>query len=249
MRERKVIVILGSGSPHGFLLARAMGLEGYRLIMIDESDKRLQNTQLIMRGLGSEHDYEVCDSKHPREWEALLAKTKRRFGTIDVVFHCLEEQNHAASVLAFQSDMVKATCQVLLDQGKGQLIQVLSLPEGQFNYQEADRAAFQYGIYGMTMAFRRQMTPRGIGIHLMVLAQIPDPLAGEEAYAEYSERLSQVAQAWRTFDERRAVLVVPRWAWFTFHLSRVLPQPWHDGLMQMGAEVKKLRLRPFSSDV
>lgn len=85
--QDKVIVITGSGSGIGLALARALGGEGGRIVISDQSGERVEQASATLRSDGVECAGCVCDVTRRDEVEALARFAVEHYGQADVIIN------------------------------------------------------------------------------------------------------------------------------------------------------------------
>ncbi|HZR87936.1 MAG TPA: glucose 1-dehydrogenase [Bradyrhizobium sp.] len=83
--EGKVALVTGAASGIGRSATLMLAREGARLVATDVQDEKGARLLADLRAFGSEADYHHHDVTSEDDWRAVIARTKARFGRLDVL--------------------------------------------------------------------------------------------------------------------------------------------------------------------
>lgn len=90
---KKVCVITGGGSGIGLATAKIMGSQGYHVILVGRTAKKLENAVAELRTAGIEAEAFSCDVSDRRGTQA-LAETALERGKVEIVIHAAGMSPH-----------------------------------------------------------------------------------------------------------------------------------------------------------
>lgn len=84
--EGKTVLVTGAAAGIGREIALAAGREGARVILGDISESGLVEAAALLRQIGAESVWAICDIRNQSDLDALFAKGSKSFGHPDAVF-------------------------------------------------------------------------------------------------------------------------------------------------------------------
>src|SRR5690348_6908270 len=94
--DGKTVILTGASQGLGAVMARALAKAGARLVLAARSADKLEQLAAELRGTGNRVLAVPCDVTLARDRDALLERTRREFGAIDVLINNagVEELGH-----------------------------------------------------------------------------------------------------------------------------------------------------------
>ena len=139
--DGKTVILTGASQGLGAVMARALAKAGARLVLAARSADKLEQLAAELRGTGNRVLAVPCDVTLARDRDALLERTRREFGAIDVLINNagVEELGHYAEQdpatleriittnLLAPMQLTRAVLPGMLAAGRGQVVNIASL--------------------------------------------------------------------------------------------------------------------------
>lgn len=82
----KVAIVTGGTGGIGKGIARKLGIEGAKIVLVDMNSS--QDTSIEFEKLGIQHMNVACDVTNTRDVEQMVISTLEKFGTVDILVTC-----------------------------------------------------------------------------------------------------------------------------------------------------------------
>ena len=176
MLKDKIVVITGASSGIGAALAKAVGMEGAKVVLAARREKKLQAIAQEIGATGGTALAVSCDVSRKERAEELIERSIREFGTIDVLVNNAG-RGHFAAVEDTTDDVIREMFAVnvfslwfttrpalrrMKAQGSGHIINVASMA-GKLGYPyNSAYVAAKHACVGFTLALRQELAETGI---------------------------------------------------------------------------------------
>lgn len=185
----KVVIITGSGRGIGAATAKGFADEGAKVVVTDIDPERAQAIAEALCAEGAEAIGVVADVTKVDQVEALVAKTKERFGRIDVLVNNAGFPRDSLLVKMSEADWdavidvilkgtflcTRAVIPVMVEQRSGRIINIASRAHlgnpGQANY-----SAAKAGIIGFTRSQANEQGRFNITVNAVAPGFVETPL-------------------------------------------------------------------------
>ena len=188
--ENKVIVITGAGSGIGKETALLLAKEGAKVVVADVNEKGGEETTADIKKNGGEAFFAKLDVTSREQSKQMVKTTLEKYGRIDVLI------NNAGIVQdAFLSKMTEeqwdkvinvnlkgvfnctqAVVDVMMNQGKGVIINTSSIVGLNGNVGQVNYAATKAGLIGMTKTLAKELGKKGIRVNAVAPGFIATPM-------------------------------------------------------------------------
>jgi NAD(P)-dependent dehydrogenase (short-subunit alcohol dehydrogenase family) len=179
----KVAVVTGGGSGIGFAIAKALSEEGCSVVIAGRNEKRLASAAKKLNPAGSAQVVaQLCDVRELYSVDELFDSVKSRFGQLEILvnnagiihvpttvdqtspelWHDIVETNLTGMFLCTRAALP------LMSVG-GNIINNISAAAKQIFPNIAAYTAAKTGAYGLTLALREELMPRGIRVTALML--------------------------------------------------------------------------------
>jgi NAD(P)-dependent dehydrogenase (short-subunit alcohol dehydrogenase family) len=199
----KIAIVTGGGSGIGRGVCLAYAREGADVVVADVSLQGAQETvggieEVGRRGLAVQTD--VAD---PDQVNAMVATARATFNRIDVLFNgagiisnkplldiTTEEWDRILTVnLRGQFLCLQAAARVMVEQGRGKIINVTSILAAQARVNRAPYGASKAGIIALTQSAAIELGPKGIYTNAIAPGSIETPMTqGAPSTPEATQR-------------------------------------------------------------
>ena len=274
--QGKIAVVIGAGSKVGCRLAKNFAIHGSRLILVDQDEEALSRGIAAIKSIVPKYDIEEIDLSDATALEAMLRKTKNRFGHLDLVVNCqkifdegrcqpqdpLSHWQDAWGVpFRRYIDTMRASFLVMTQQESGQLLNAFETPGFKPIHQDVTVNAIRNGVLGMSLALRAKGRYQGIRVNLFC------PFYGTSEADHHDKEPtthgphwlpdvvraplweSEMRQVMESIMYDRSLIIVPRVAWFLWQGYRFFPEIVDQArdLIQEGRGKYKLFTEPSGS--
>lgn len=174
----KTILITGSGSGMGRLMAIEFGKLGARIVLWDIDEKMNLETKGILDGLGIESAAYKIDLTDRKQIYVLAEKVKKEFGDIDIlvnnagivsgkkIFDCQDELMEKTMAVNCNALFytIKAFLPAMIERRQGHVVNVASLAGLAGISGLVDYCASKHGAVGLSEALRSELISQGLPI-------------------------------------------------------------------------------------
>jgi len=187
--ENKVVIITGAGSGIGKETALLFAKEGAKVVVADVNEKAGEETVVDIKKTG-EGFFVKLDVSNREQTKQMVKTTLEKYGRIDVLI------NNAGIVQdAFLSKMTEgqwdkvidinlkgvfnctqAVVEVMMNQGKGVIINTSSIVGLNGNVGQVNYAATKAGLIGMTKTLAKELGKKGIRVNAVAPGFITTPM-------------------------------------------------------------------------
>jgi 3-oxoacyl-[acyl-carrier protein] reductase len=188
--ENKVSIITGAGSGIGRETALLFGKEGAKVVVADVNKKGGEETAAEIQKNGGDGYFAKLDVSNRAEIKRVVNDALEKYGKIDVLI------NNAGIVQdAFLSKMTEeqwdkvidvnlkgvfnctqAVVEVMMNQGKGVIINTSSIAGLNGNVGQVNYAATKAGLIGMTKTLAKELGKKGIRVNAVAPGFITTPM-------------------------------------------------------------------------
>ncbi len=188
--ENKVTVITGAGSGIGKETALLFAKEGAKVVVADFNEKGGEETTADIKKNGGEAFFAKLDVSSREQAKQMVKITLEKYGRIDVLI------NNAGIVQdAFLSKMTEeqwdkvisvnlkgvfncsqAVVEVMMNQGKGVIINTSSIVGLNGNVGQVNYAATKAGLIGMTKTLAKELGKKGVRVNAVAPGFIATPM-------------------------------------------------------------------------
>lgn len=194
----KVVIITGSGRGIGRETALLFAQEGAKVVVSDVDVSSGEQTVTDIKKSGGTAIFVKTDVSKRAEAQALIDATVKQFGRIDVLVNnagilrdatlvkMTEEQFDQVIAVNLKGtfNCAQAVAPVMVNQGKGKIINVSSVVGLYGNFGQTNYVATKAGVIGMTKVWARELGRKGICVNVVapgfigteILKSIPEKI-------------------------------------------------------------------------
>lgn len=201
--ENKVAIVTGGASGIGLAIAKGFAVEGARIVIADIAIDRANQAADEIKADGGEAIAVKTDVSVRNEVTAMVEETCKAFGRVDILVNnagILEEVSIIDSTIE-QWDRTmnvnlkgaffctQACARVMVEHGKGKIINISSLAEIRGRAKQTAYCASKGGLIAFSGNVANQLGPKGIYCNNIVAGFIdtdfPESLKGTGLYRDY----------------------------------------------------------------
>lgn len=175
----KVAIITGAGSGLGKAGALTFAREGAKVVVADYNEATGQAVVEEIKALGAEAIFVQVDVSNWDQVQAMVNTTVETFGTVDILVN-----NAGVTADAFLVKMThemwdkvininlkgvfnctKAVAPIMVEKGRGKIINTSSIVGEQGNLGQTNYAATKAGVIGMTLTWAKELGFKGINVN------------------------------------------------------------------------------------
>ncbi len=192
--ENRVAIVTGARRGIGQAIAMAMGQEGANIVVCDINLEDSEKVAADIRNMGRKAFGIKCDVSSRREVDAMVARTVRELGKVDVLvnnagiiaYHPFLEitEEEWDSILAVnlkgQFLCAQAAAKEMVKAGWGRIINIASVSYGGCGIAFpliAHYTASKGGVIALTEALALELSPRGINVNAIAPGAIDTDMA------------------------------------------------------------------------
>ena len=193
MPEDKVALITGASRGIGRATALALAKGGYRLSLAARRAAALEAAAREAREAGAEALAVPADVADEAAVQALVTATTERFGRIDALVNAAGYGRFAPIETSDSADWhatlavnltgtffcCKHVVPLMLAQGSGQIVNVLSIAAKEPFPNSTAYCASKFGAYGLTLALAAEVRRRGIRVTALLPGSVDTPFWDE----------------------------------------------------------------------
>lgn len=177
--QDKVVIITGAANGIGAATARIFAREGAKIVAADINRQDGERLVQELREGGAEAIFVEVNVAEEASAQRLMERTLEAFGRIDVLIN--NAGIHRDGWLVKMSEEVwdlvidvnlkgvfncgKHAAKVMMDQGRGVIINTTSVVGLYGNMGQSNYAASKFGVIGLTKTWAKELAPRGIRVN------------------------------------------------------------------------------------
>jgi 3-oxoacyl-[acyl-carrier protein] reductase len=188
--ENKVAIITGAGSGIGRESAVLFAKEGAKVVVADVNEKGGEETVSTIKNDGGESFFFKLDVTDREQSKNMVKTTMEKYGRIDVLINNagITQDALVAKMTEEQWDRVidinlkgvfnctQAVVEVMINQGKGAIVNTSSIVGVNGNVGQVNYAATKAGLLGMTKTLAKELGRKGIRVNAVAPGFIQTPM-------------------------------------------------------------------------
>lgn len=195
------MIVTGAGSGLGKELAVLFSKKGFHLILVGRTIEKLTQAKQEIEELGGNADILSLDISNNEEVVSKLTGINERYQIAGVVnnagighFGPFTEMDHAQMKEMFESNvmgtilMTKAILPYLLQNGEGQIMNIISTAGLRGKVNEAVYVASKFAVRGFTESLQKEYEGRGIKINAVYMGGMDTPFWEESTHVSDKSR-------------------------------------------------------------
>ena len=177
--QDKVVIITGAANGIGAATARIFAREGAKIVAADINRQDGERLVQELREGGAEAIFVEVNVAEEASAQRLMERTLEAFGRIDVLINYagihrdgwLVKMSEEAWDLVIDVNLKgvficgKHAAKVMMDQGRGVIINTTSVVGLYGNMGQSNYAASKFGVIGLTKTWAKELAPRGIRVN------------------------------------------------------------------------------------
>lgn len=177
--QDKVVIITGAANGIGAATARIFAREGAKVVAADINRQDGERLVQELREGGAEAIFVEVNVAEEASAQRLMERTLEAFGRIDVLINnagihrdgWLVKMSEEAWDLVIDVNLKgvfncgKHAAKVMMDQGRGVIINTTSVVGLYGNMGQSNYAASKFGVIGLTKTWAKELAPRGIRVN------------------------------------------------------------------------------------
>jgi len=177
--QDKVVIITGAANGIGAATARIFAREGAKIVAADINRQDGERLVQELREGGAEAIFVEVNVAEEASAQRLMERTLEAFGRIDVLINnagihrdgWLVKMSEEAWDLVIDVNLKgvfncgKHAAKVMMDQGRGVIINTTSVVGLYGNMGQSNYAASKFGVIGLTKTWAKELAPRGIRVN------------------------------------------------------------------------------------
>ncbi len=177
--QDKVVIITGAANVIGAATARIFAREGAKIVAADINRQDGERLVQELREGGAEAIFVEVNVAEEASAQRLMERTLEAFGRIDVLINnagihrdgWLVKMSEEAWDLVIDVNLKgvfncgKHAAKVMMDQGRGVIINTTSVVGLYGNMGQSNYAASKFGVIGLTKTWAKELAPRGIRVN------------------------------------------------------------------------------------
>jgi len=187
--ENKVVIITGAGSGIGKETALLFAKEGAKVVVADVNEKAGEETVVDIKKNG-EGFFVKLDVSNREQSKQMVKTTLEKYGRIDVLINNagIVQDAFVSKMTEEQWDKVininlkgvfnctQAVVEIMMNQGKGVIINTSSIVGLNGNVGQVNYAATKAGLIGMTKTLAKELGKKGIRVNAVAPGFIATPM-------------------------------------------------------------------------
>lgn len=188
--EGKTAIVTGAGRGIGRSIALGLAEAGSNVVVCSRTTSELEELAVEIKAKGVEALVVPCDIQNPAAIDHVIQQTMDQFGSIDVLInnagitkkhpaeeYPLEDWNQILNVnLTGVFLFAQKVGQVMLNQGKGSIINISSVSSKQAVTKSIAYGATKGGVNMLTKTFASEWADKGVRVNGIAPAYIETPL-------------------------------------------------------------------------
>lgn len=202
----KVILLTGAAGGIGRAAALAFAREGASVVLADVDEAAGERMAAEVRGAGGEAWFFRVDVTDRQGVSQMVSEARNRYGRIDVLVNNAGITRDALLPNLTEDDWrrvldvnlsgvlycTQAAVPVMLEQGRGKIINTASVSGVYGNVGQTNYAAAKAGVIGMTKTWAKELGPKGITVNAVAPGFIETEMTAkvpEKVLAKIRERI------------------------------------------------------------
>lgn len=202
----KVILLTGAAGGIGRAAALAFAREGASVVLADVDEAAGERVAAEVRGAGGEAWFFRVDVTDRQGVSQMVSEARNRYGRIDVLVNNAGITRDALLPNLTEDDWrrvldvnlscvlycTQAAVPVMLEQGRGKIINTASVSGVYGNVGQTNYAAAKAGVIGMTKTWAKELGPKGITVNAVAPGFIETEMTAkvpEKVLAKIRERI------------------------------------------------------------
>ena len=176
----KVVIVTGGAKGIGKEISLRFAREGARVVIICDVDTNAAEQALLeIQEISTDSTFYQMDVTNRQQVFEVIHKIKEKFGRIDVMINnagincdsflkkMTEEQWDKVIAVNLKGvfNCAQAVVELMIQQGKGKIINTTSIVGLYGNIGQTNYAASKFGIIGMTKTWAKELGPKGINVN------------------------------------------------------------------------------------
>ena len=184
--KNKIAIVTGGGSGIGRGVSIAYAREGATVVVADLNLETAQETVTEIEAAGGKGLAVRVDVADPAQIAAMIETAKTTFGRIDILFNgagiisnkplldiTVEEWDRILTVnLRGEFLCLQAAARVMVEQGRGKIINITSVLAAQARINRAPYGAAKAGIVALTQSAAIELGPKGVYVNAIAPGSI-----------------------------------------------------------------------------
>lgn len=218
----KVIIVTGGASGIGRETSITLAKEGGRIALFDMNEEKLKETEEFIKNLNAEcKGYKVDVSNFESVFEA-VTKVKEDFGAVDVLINnagitidnfltkmAIDDWNKVIAInLTGTFNCAKAVAPIMMEKGKGCIVNVSSVVGVYGNIGQSNYVASKAGVIGLTKAWAKEFGKKGIRVNAVAPGFIKTPMTDKvpDKVIEYMVSKTPMSRMGEAYEVANAIL-------------------------------------------
>lgn len=177
--QDKVAIITGAANGIGFAAARKFGQEGAKVVIADYDEAKGQESAQALQQEGLEVTFVQVNVADRASVDQMVETVVAKYGTVDILVNnagitrdamlskmTTEQFKQVIDVnLTGVFNCTQAVVPVMVEQGKGKIVNTSSVTGTYGNVGQTNYAAAKAGIIGMTKTWAKELGRKGINVN------------------------------------------------------------------------------------
>ncbi len=218
----KVIIITGGASGIGRETAITFAKEGGRIALFDMNEEKLKETEESIKNLNAECKSYKVDVSNFKSVLETVTKVKEDFGAVDALINNagitidnfltkmeIDDWNKVIAInLTGTFNCAKAVAPIMMEKGKGCIVNVSSVVGVYGNIGQSNYVASKAGVIGLTKAWAKEFGKKGIRVNAVAPGFIKTPMTDKvpDKVIEYMVSKTPMSRMGEAYEVANAIL-------------------------------------------